>query len=259
MNSIDFNQVGGFPMTTNILAKLQTAFSVFNALGNIVGDLTIISGCEVVGTNVTDGVVFVAGEIFEFKGGSIQSKVKIVEVVESLVFQNGNSNPVIKSRYVTFGTGVGAMDWVDFKRGLETKNLQTTFEGIATSLETIIDKLDTIDRDAKVQVPTDWDATTGVQQLLNKPDISSPFLLKGVFPIGDIVGTDNIRTITFPTVGTAAYMVLGSIKSKSADYNTDNDAFVQWREPTTISFKLCLREVSPAVQDLEFHYVLIAL
>lgn len=123
MNSINFNQIGGFPFSTNILGRMQEAYSVFSALGSIVGDKTIISGCVTTGSNVSPGVVFVNGEVFEFKGGAVQSKVIIKEDTEGLVFQNLNTYQVIKKRYVTFGTGVGAIDWVDFKRGFETKNI----------------------------------------------------------------------------------------------------------------------------------------
>lgn len=123
MNSINFTQVGGFPMTTNILGRMQTAYSLFNALGNIVGDLTIISGCIITGSNISDGVVYINGEVLEFRGGLIQTKVIIKEDTENLIFQNGNSYPSIKIRYATFSSGVGAIDWVDFSRGFSTKDI----------------------------------------------------------------------------------------------------------------------------------------
>ena len=130
MNTINFNQVGGFPMTTTILGRMQTAFSIFNSLGNIVGDKTIISGCTVNGSETSPGVVFVNGEIFEFRGGATQSKVIIREEVEMLLYQNNNTYPSIKTRYIQFGTGVGAMDWADFKRGFKTSNIDTLVQRI---------------------------------------------------------------------------------------------------------------------------------
>lgn len=130
MNTINFNQVGGFPFSTDILAKLQTAFSVFNSLGALAGDKTIISGCTTVGSNVSNGFVYVNGEVFEFQGGSVQSKVKIVETVANLVFEDLNSKPTVKTRYVTFGTGVGAINWGDFKRPIETKEISGLIQRI---------------------------------------------------------------------------------------------------------------------------------
>jgi hypothetical protein len=126
MNVLVVNQVGGFPMTTRILDEIQKAHAVFNALGALGGDLTIISGCAVAGLNVGNGYVYINGEVLEFRGGLAQTKVIVKEDTEFLVFQNGNSNPVIKTRYATFGTGINAINWADFKRPLETKNLAQT-------------------------------------------------------------------------------------------------------------------------------------
>lgn len=258
MNKLDVNQVGGFPMTTRILDEIQKAFAVFNALGAISGDKTIISGCVTVGTNVSAGVVYVNGEIFSFTGGTVQTKVKIVETAETLVFEDGMAKSVIKTRYVTFGTGVDAMDWVDFKKPLETKGLADTFESIGTSLTAIIDKLDTIDEHAKVQLPTDWDQAdnTAKDYLKNKPNIIN-YLVKGAFALGDVNSTDELRTITFPTVGTNNYMVLGCMVSTGSNFSNDNDVMWMVREKTNTSFKITLREVSGIMQSLTFEYMLI--
>lgn len=130
MNKLEVNQVGGFPMTTRILDEIQKAHAVFNSLGGLAGNFTIIAGCVTAGTTVSDGFVFINGEVFDFKGGLAQSKVIIKEDVENLTFQNGNANPVIKTRYVTFGTGVGAINWVDFKRPIETKEISALIQRI---------------------------------------------------------------------------------------------------------------------------------
>ena len=130
MNKLEVNQVGGFPMTTRILDEIQKAHAVFNSLGGLAGNFTIIAGCITVGSTVGDGFVFINGEVFDFKGGLAQTKVIIKEDVENLTFQNGNANPVIKTRYVTFGTGVGAINWGDFKRPIETKEISGLIQRI---------------------------------------------------------------------------------------------------------------------------------
>ena len=67
MNKIDFNQTGGFPMSTQILDALQEAYKNFNVHGAMAGDLAIILGCEVGGGgNVTDGFVHINGELLPF-------------------------------------------------------------------------------------------------------------------------------------------------------------------------------------------------
>ncbi len=164
MNKIDFTNVGGFPLTANILGELQKAYSVLNALGNIIGELTIISGCDIVGGNISDGVVYIAGEVLAFQGGAIQTKVIIKEDVTNYVFQDGNSKPVLKTRYAKFGTGVTFYTWADFKRGTKTSEIPAIITGLT-------DRLDVLEAKASIfqagggmlfwnkpanQIPTGW-------------------------------------------------------------------------------------------------------
>lgn len=123
MNTINFKLANGLPMNQDVLDRLQTAFSIFNAFGNILGDKTIVSGCELVGSTVSDGVVYLNGQIYPFKGGIQQAKVVLKNPMSNLTFKDNNSYAVINSPYLSFGTGVGAMDWVDFKEGFPTKNI----------------------------------------------------------------------------------------------------------------------------------------
>jgi hypothetical protein len=271
MNFIEFNQVGGFPLTTNVLNKLQTAFTLFNALGNIVGNLTIISGCEVAGNNVANGAVFINGEVLEFRGGLAQSKVIIKEDTENLAFQNGNSYPVIKTRYVTFGTGVGAINWSDFKRGFQTKDLFDAFAkkadgsivtAIADAVALIITKLNTIETGAEKNVQANLNQTdnTKADFVKGKTSIGNPFLLKGVLTIGDVSGNGgSIHTANFPSVGTSNYLVVGSLVSKGSNWDQDNDVMWIIREKTEVSFKVAVREVASVIQNLDFEYMLIPL
>lgn len=134
MNKQDFNIINGFPMNQAALDRMQSSWWILNAFGNIVGDKTIISGCTGTST-VSNGVVYVNGELFEFRGGVQQSTVYIKEDISYLVYKDNNSYPAVKTRYVTFGTGVGQMDWADFKRGFETKNIPSDLNDRLTIIE----------------------------------------------------------------------------------------------------------------------------
>ena len=79
-------------------------------------------------------------------------------------------------------------------------------------------------------------------------------LATGVYSIGDVNGTDIVRTIIIPNVGTSNYYVIGSLQSKSVNFDADNDVFWQFKDPTSTSFKITLREVSSNVQNLDFHW-----
>lgn len=137
MNTLNFDQVGGFPLTANILGELQNAYTIFNSLGNVIGNMTIISGCDVVGLNVSAGVVFIDGEVLAFQGGAIQTKVIIKEDVTEYVFQDSNSRPVLKTRYAKFGTGVTEYTWAEFKRGTKTSEIPALLTAITTRLDVL--------------------------------------------------------------------------------------------------------------------------
>jgi len=256
MNTFNFNQSGGFPLETNILDEMQKAYEIFNALGSIAGNFSIISGCEVVGSTAADGVVFINGEVLPFIGGTVTTNVKIVEAITALEFEDLNTRDVIYKRHATFGTAAVVYPWADFKRPIATKDLAGLFTGIADQFATIIDKLDTIETGAQVQEPTDWDATTGVTRILNKPALSNPFLYKGTTAVGNPAG-DAILTVTFADVGTSSYLVVGSLVSYGADYDQDNDVVWSIKNKTATGFSLLLREVAAATQNLQFDYALI--
>lgn len=116
MDKINFNQTGGLPLTTNILNAMQNAYNIFNSLGSLAGNYTIISGCEQTGNNVGDGVVYINGELLPFKGGTKISRVRIVENIESKQFEDGQTKAVLFKRFVEFGTGVKSIPWGRFGR-----------------------------------------------------------------------------------------------------------------------------------------------
>lgn len=116
MNTVNFQQTGGFPLETNTLEVMQTAYNTFNALGELAGDKTIIKGCIQTGNTISDGILYVNGEVIEFRSGLIQNNIIIREDVTEGVFENGDSKPIYHNRYAKFGTGAGAIPWADFKR-----------------------------------------------------------------------------------------------------------------------------------------------
>lgn len=270
MNKQNFNQSVGFPLETDTLDALQTAFMLFNAFGAIVGNFTIISGCKVEGSTVTDGTVYINGELLEFRGGVIQDNVRIIEEVKSLEFEDTNSHDVVYTRYVKFGTAtVNTFPWSDFKRGLETKLLPDLLANkvnvsdltpITNLITTITTKLNTVEEGAKKNVQPNWNQTDNTKDdfIKNKP-VTISALYKGTYNVGDAVGSDSMQTVTFPTVGTNNYMVLGTFVSTGGNYDNDNDVIWMIRDKQNASFKLTLREVAGQTQSLSFDYIIIPL
>jgi len=258
MNTLNFNQSGGFPLETNILDEMQKAYEIFNALGSIAGNFSIISGCEVEETTAADGVVFINGEVLPFVGGTVTTNVIIVELITAKEFEDLNTRDVIYKRHATFGTAAVQYPWVDFKRPIPTKDLAALFSGIADQFNAIITKLDTIQEGAQIQLQADMNQTDSDAKdfVKNKVGQTPAFLYKGTSAVGN-PAVDATLSITFPTVGTASYIVVGSLVSVGADYDQDNDVIWMIKNKTATGFSLLLREVVPATQDLQFNYALI--
>lgn len=144
MDIVKFNQIGGFPLTTNIMNIVQQAYRLLNSLGYLAGDKIIITGCDKDTNNVvSDGIVFLDGEMYLFKGGAEQPKVLIKTESESKEFENGSVKEVVVRRYVTFGTGAGSINWSDFKRVKPLETLMSEISNIDTAISAITTALDT--------------------------------------------------------------------------------------------------------------------
>lgn len=150
MNRTNFNQTGGFPLKTERLQELQTASEIFQSFGALAGNLTIISGCELVGTTIKKGVVYIDGEPLEFREASVTggSTVIIIEEAVNRAFENGAIKQVHTIRYATFGTAATSWPWSDFKRPFETKSIPSD---LLAQLGTISDKEDKTTIDALIE------------------------------------------------------------------------------------------------------------
>lgn len=125
MNRVNYDQTEGFPLDVNILDFGQKANQISQQLGEIIAPLAIIKGCVQNGNNVSDGIVCINGEMLPFKGGLKQGVVRIVETAENRVFENGNSKPVLITRYATFGAGADfGYSWGQFHRPMKIVEIE---------------------------------------------------------------------------------------------------------------------------------------
>ena len=135
MNLTNFVQTGGFPVKAERLQELQTAYSIFNQLGNLAGNLTILSGCVVSGISVSDGFVTINNEVLPFKAGTLSPNVIVIETATSKEFKNGEVKLVHLERYASFGTADEFYPWADFVRPIQTKNIPTDLVARLENLE----------------------------------------------------------------------------------------------------------------------------
>ena len=101
MEKIDFSRTGGFPVKQKTFSKLQLAH--FEILKAIIGHFGlpdvgsfIISGCTLVGLDISPGMVFIDGDLCYFKGGKQFEDNKIAKIIstEDAAFKNGANYPV---------------------------------------------------------------------------------------------------------------------------------------------------------------------
>lgn len=109
-------QTDGAPLTADIMNDVQTAYEIFDVIGDIAGNLTILSGCEVTGTDVAPGIVAINGDVLYFEGGNIYQTVFIHQEDIYKVFKNQVSKVLIEKRTVKFGDDVTTYQWADFVR-----------------------------------------------------------------------------------------------------------------------------------------------
>lgn len=129
MNTIDFTQTGGFPFDQGTLAFLQESILLSSKGASWGGQLAILSGCDIAGSNAGNGFVSIGGEVLPFVGGLISANVIVIETVTELLYEDNVSRPVQVVRYATFGDDGSETPhlWVNFKRN--------TSEGVLARLE----------------------------------------------------------------------------------------------------------------------------
>ena len=125
MNKLNLTHEAGYPFDVNFLAFMQNAYSLFNHLGHLAGNLAIISGCEQTGNTIAAGTVFINGELLPFEGGAKSDSIFIKEVTNEVTFEDGFLRPLETIRTVTFGrsTPEKTFNWEDFQRVTNLQDL----------------------------------------------------------------------------------------------------------------------------------------
>lgn len=135
MDRIDYNQPGGFPLSTQILSAAQEAYKTFNAYGQLAGELAIITGCNDINVNeVSDGFVSINGELLPFKASTKSQYVVIVESADERGFEDGSTKKVIYKRHATFGTASEQFEWYNFRRPLTLFQLEDRLKIVEKSV-----------------------------------------------------------------------------------------------------------------------------
>lgn len=134
MNNINFASPNGFPLEADAtLGFMQSAYTnALNGLAAYFGSGVILSGMVEAGMNVSDGWIYLNGELLFFEGG-----VKTANfIIEQTVVQKANQNGSLIDRYFTrkakFGTGGTQYNYADLQRLEALQNLQNRLLDLIT-------------------------------------------------------------------------------------------------------------------------------
>ena len=122
--NFNFLQTGGVPLTNDLMSLIEEAYGIFEALGDLSGNLTILSGCVIVGTNVNPGIVAIEGKLYYFEGGQISSTVYIHTQEIQKIFQDTSTKTLIYKKTVKFGSALTTYNWSDFVKLKTLKEIQ---------------------------------------------------------------------------------------------------------------------------------------
>ena len=161
---------------------MQQSYQLLNALGNIAGNLSILSGCDRVGRSITDGVVYINGEVLPFKGAPISEKVIIVETTRKRIFKDGVEKAVEYTRYATFGNSASGLLWANFKRFLNNQQIEAQS---FTDENSLLKRLEKLEERVRKTVPIGLVAIWGKPANIPIPEGWREYVpLRGRMPIG---------------------------------------------------------------------------
>ena len=254
MIRFNFNQTGGLKIITQVLSRIQDAYSIINGVAKMAGDKAILSGCEVNGTNVSNGTVVINGETLDFVGGILQTKVIIVEDISKAVFKDGSVKSFETYRYAMFGFSDSAINWADFKRVPILNLIPEQIENLQTSLNSKINGLiESIGFLKKGNIYIGDIQGNSEGWTYSEADYTISLLQKN---IGSTSGGDDYYQITFvKPLSTPNYNIFTSI-NYSGGYVDNNDVIIAITNKTINGFNLSAREVSPIIQNISIDYIL---
>jgi len=262
MKRIDYTHGGGFPLEQHVLAKMQSA--AYDTLKAFVGYLNIpdagnyvLSGCNIVGANITPGMLYIDGELCAFAGavGTGETKIKKVILSESAAFENGNAIVVFFDSVAQINEAGTALS--EFQRiyPVYDQNYVHTDNNLTAAL---LLKLNEIEARAEKNVQTVWSETNPLSDayLVDKPVIPNILLQKSYY-IGDLPFTDGAITVDHPPV-VGEHFVIFSINANS-DGSANNNYIFSWQNAFADNFTLLYKQLGSTTQSITIDYLLIAI
>jgi hypothetical protein len=249
MNRYDFTKPGGFPFDQGVMQFIQNCISTAAKTAVMAGPFAFLSGGVVTGSNVSDGVVVINGEILPFTGGVIQPKIIIDELATTVAFQDGTPRVVKYVRTARFGDdGTANYPYANFKR-VSVQGVLADINDLNNSVTIIDDSITSINAEI-----------TTIENTMVKKLASGTEILGNADPNQSDAGQGGTHTISIGhMLADNNYMVLFTILSNSADPQNDLYHNVTFRAKTRTTFDVYFREAAGHVQNISLDWTLIAL
>lgn len=265
MNLLDFSNKTGWPASASTWQFMQEQMLQLQLLSLLGGTNYIVSGCVVTGSNVSNGIVVINGEVMPLVGGSVQPTVTVNEVGTSRAFKDGVPRSYYKNRFASFGLGTTNYTWADFERNDPSNgvlkrlrlaeqlltSVGSAITGISTTLGTKADKSNVLQKDNTTVYSPSQSYHPATKAYVDANSV----VLKGSAVVGNIEWAQNTLTVSLGvTLASNNYIVIGSL----IELGSGDNATVTWniRDKTTTSFKIQLREIIGVNQNLGFDWVL---
>ena len=248
---IDLTQIGGFPLTQDALAFMQTSFTdALSALCNKIGNNVVLSGNQFTGGWVTYDNKIIPYE--PFTGDDLY----LASINQNALFKDGQSKAVYSSLIIKGGIGPNPIRWQDFNHILSLHQIDSQIGLIASNLTDLSNNLQTLTLSHTNLLSAFNNHNHSYNGLLDKP-----ILFQGSVYFGDVVanGTPNDRTINIDIAGSIVgnYIVLGSLWYQGGFQIRNNDVMFTICNKTPTSFQVSFSENNSEAQNLSFDYIII--
>lgn len=123
MNKINFTAKDNFPLSSDTMDMMQQMIGSSASMALLGGSNYILSGCVDNGTNVSNGIIVIDGEILPFEGGAKKTKFTIQQTTKTLTAFGVDYPEAYIYRSAKF-SDTGEYTWSDFVQVLTNKQIE---------------------------------------------------------------------------------------------------------------------------------------
>lgn len=123
MNKINFAAKDNFPLSSDTMDMMQQMIGSSASMALLGGSNYILSGCVDDGTNVSNGIIIIGGEILPFEGGAKKTRITIQQTTKTLTAFGVDYPEAYIYRSAKF-SDTGEYTWSDFIQVLTNKQIE---------------------------------------------------------------------------------------------------------------------------------------